>query len=215
MPVPAVPPLDAEGFAAIIPVSRETLARITAYVELLIKWNQRINLIGPQTVSDIWRRHILDSAQVIRYLSAEPGTLVDIGTGAGLPGMVLAILGVPHIHLVESDARKAAFLIEAARITGVTVNIHVSRIEAVSVIPATSIVSRALAPLSLLLGYAERFLKPGASCYFHKGSHWSDELADARQTWHFTPTIHQSLSDPLGVIIQLESIARERRPSTD
>jgi len=215
MPVPHQPPLDGAGFAGIIPVSRETLARLTAYVDLLIKWNQRINLIGPQTVADIWRRHILDSAQLIRFLSPERGALVDIGTGAGLPGMVLAILGVSDIHLVESDARKAAFLMEASRVTGAAVNIHIARIEAVPVIPATYIASRALAPLSLLLGYAERFLKPGASCYFHKGSHWSDELADARQTWHFTPIIHQSLSDPLGVVLHLESITRERRPSTD
>jgi len=215
MPVPALSPLNEQGFAEIIPVSRETLARLTAYVDLLTKWNQRINLIGPQTIADIWRRHILDSAQLIRFLPQERGTLVDIGTGAGLPGMVLAILGLSDIHLVESDARKAAFLMEASRVTGAKVHIHISRIESIAAIPAAHVVSRALAPLSLLLGYAERFLKPGASCYFHKGSHWSDELADARQTWHFTPTIHQSLSDPLGVVLQLESIARERRPSTD
>src|SRR6185437_15675534 len=111
-------PLSRDGFARLTGVSRETLDRLEAYVALLRSWNRRINLVGRATIGDVWRRHILDSWQLQAQLDPEKRPLVDIGSGAGLPGVVLAILGAPAVHLIEVDLRKAAFLAEALRVTG-------------------------------------------------------------------------------------------------
>src|SRR5579871_1507956 len=102
--------LTPESFAEILRVSRETLARLQTYVDLLTRWNTKINLVGADTLADVWRRHILDSGQLVRHIDRSVRSLVDLGSGAGLPGLVLAILGVPDVHLIEADQRKAAFL---------------------------------------------------------------------------------------------------------
>jgi 16S rRNA (guanine527-N7)-methyltransferase len=205
----SAPPLTQAGFAALIDVSRETQERLAAYVALLTKWNARINLVGPATMPDVWRRHILDSAQVHPRI-ADAGTLVDLGSGAGLPGLILAILGGPQVHLIESDARKCAFLHEAARVTGTAVTIHNRRIEAAPAIAADIVTARALAPLAQLLDHAVRFLKPAGKCVFLKGARQADELTEARKTWHMGVTERPSLSDPSGVILEVESPVRER-----
>jgi 16S rRNA (guanine527-N7)-methyltransferase len=196
-------------FAALIDVSRETRDRLVAYVALLAKWNAKINLVGPATLPDVWRRHILDSAQIHGQV-ADAAVLVDLGSGAGLPGLILAILGGPQVHLIESDARKCAFLHEAARVTGTAVTIHNKRIEAVPRIEADVVTARALAPLAQLLDHAVRFLKPAGKCVFLKGARQADELTEARKTWHMSVAERPSLSDPSGVILEVESPARER-----
>jgi 16S rRNA (guanine527-N7)-methyltransferase len=196
-------------FAKLVDVSRETQDRLAAYVALLAKWNAKINLVGPATLPDVWRRHILDSAQIHAQV-AEAAVLVDLGSGAGLPGLVLAILGGPQVHLIESDARKCAFLHEAARVTGTRVTIHNKRIEAVPRIEADVVTARALAPLAQLLDHAVRFLKPAGKCVFLKGARQADELTEARKTWHMSVAERPSLSDPSGVILEVESPARER-----
>jgi len=206
-----VTPLTAAEFAAQVPVSRETLDRLTLYTELLGKWTRKINLVAPQSMADVWRRHILDSAQLFRLLPRETGTLVDLGSGAGLPGLVLAILGVPDVHLVESDLRKAAFLQEAARQTGTKITIHAKRIEAAPAIQADIVTARALARLAILLEHAQKFLKPSGACYFLKGALLADELTEARESWHMEVSEFPSLSDASGVIVKLESIVRERQ----
>jgi 16S rRNA (guanine527-N7)-methyltransferase len=182
----------------------DQVLRLEAYLELLAKWTKRINLVGPATMADPWDRHILDSAQLMVYLPAGTQTLVDLGSGAGLPGLILALLGVPEVHLVESDLRKCAFLREVARVTGTSVTIHGKRIDAVPAIAADVVTARALAPLDMLLGYAERFLKPGAQCLFLKGARYGDELTEARKSWHMTVTEYASRSDPSGVILKIE-----------
>ena len=202
-------PLTAAGFAELVDVSRETQERLAAYVALLTKWNAKINLVGPATLPDVWRRHILDSAQIHAQV-AGVGTLVDLGSGAGLPGLILAILGGPQVHLIESDARKCAFLHEAARVTGTSVTIHNKRIEAAPAIEADIVTARALAPLVQLLDHAVRFLKPGGKCVFLKGARQADELTEARKTWHMVVTERPSRSDPSGTILEVESPARER-----
>ena len=202
-------PLTAAGFAELVDVSRETQERLAAYVALLTKWNAKINLVGPATLPDVWRRHILDSAQIHGQI-AGAGTLVDLGSGAGLPGLILAILGGPQVHLIESDARKCAFLHEAARVTATTVTIHNKRIEAAPAIEADIVTARALAPLAQLLDHAIRFLKPGGKCVFLKGARQADELTDARKTWHMVVAERPSRSDPSGTILEVESPARER-----
>ena len=121
--------MNADDFRQAAGVSRETLERLTAYADLLVKWQAKINLVGPDTIPSLWRRHFLDSAQVFPLLPQGIHRLVDMGSGAGFPGLVLAVMGVGDVHLIESDARKCAFLREAARITGTPVTVHNARIE--------------------------------------------------------------------------------------
>jgi 16S rRNA (guanine527-N7)-methyltransferase len=203
------PPLDAKGFADLVPVSRETLARLEAYAALLVRWSARINLIGRDTIPDLWRRHILDSAQLQPFIPTAARGLIDLGSGAGLPGLVLAILGVPGVELVEADSRKCAFLREAVRITEVPVAIRGCRIQAVPAHPVDVVTARALAPLDRLLGLAEPFLAPGSECLLLKGERVEDELTLARRHWTMAASLHQSCSDPRGVVLRLQQVARE------
>jgi 16S rRNA (guanine527-N7)-methyltransferase len=203
-------PLSEAGFAERITVSAEQRERLRAYVELLGKWNRKINLVAASTLADVWRRHILDSAQLLPLLPPGTESLIDLGSGAGLPGLILAILGVPETHLIESDTRKAAFLREAARVTCTPIKIHPARLEAVSQISADVLTARALAPLSVLLEYSSRFLKPDGSCYFLKGQRWAEEITEARRHWHFVSSEIPSLSEASGIVLKLESLVRER-----
>ena len=203
------PLLDAQGFAELIPVSRETLARLEAYAALLTQWSARINLVGRDTLGDLWRRHILDSAQLYPMVPRTAHGLIDLGSGAGLPGLVLAIFGVPGVELVEADSRKCAFLREAARIAEVPVAIRGCRIQAVPPHPVDVVTARALAPLDRLLGLAEPFLAPGTECLLLKGERVEDELTLARRHWRMTASLHQSRSDPRGVVLRLQQVTRE------
>jgi 16S rRNA (guanine527-N7)-methyltransferase len=209
--VPPKPALGPEGFAEIIPVSRETLARLEAFAELLVRWSARINLVGRDTIADLWRRHILDSAQLAAFVPEAARSVIDLGSGAGLPGMVLALLGVPSVELVEADSRKCAFLREAGRVTGADVLIYPCRIEAVPRHRVDVVTARACAPLGRLLGYAEPFLALGSECLFLKGERVGEELALARNGWTMTAALHPSLSDPRGSVLHLQQIARQKR----
>ena len=189
-------------------VSRETLDRLAVYLELLQRWQRRINLVGAATLADPWRRHILDSGQLWRLWPPGARVLADLGSGAGLPGLVLAILGAPVTHLIESDRRKAAFLREAARACGVDVTVHASRLEDVPPLQADVITARALAPLPVLLGLAERHAKPGTVCLFLKGRTAANELTAARETWTMNLAREPSLSDPEGQIVIISEMNR-------
>ncbi len=201
-------------------VSRETLDRLILYADLLQRWQARINLVGPATLPDLWRRHMLDSAQLMAHLPAPVGalTLADIGSGAGFPGLVLAALGVGqggvgqgessqssgHVHLIESDARKCAFLREAARIMGLSsVTIHTRRIEAAALPRLVDCVTaRALAPLDQLLTYTRRLLRPGGIALFLKGESWQAEIGAAQAAGHyFTYQAHPSITQPGAVVL--------------
>jgi 16S rRNA (guanine527-N7)-methyltransferase len=206
MPNPSV--LTPEEFAGTTNVSRETLSRLQVYVDLLVAWNRRINLVGPRTLDDVWRRHILDSAQLRPLIPKAARVLVDLGSGAGLPGLVLAILGVAEVHLVETDARKCAFLREAARVTGARVLLHAQRLETVTGFAADVVTARALAPLSTLLYYAERFVGAHSILLFPKGSTAVEELTEARKAWKMREMLHPSVSDPSGTILRLEEVSR-------
>ncbi|MGD9509059.1 MAG: 16S rRNA (guanine(527)-N(7))-methyltransferase RsmG, partial [Geminicoccaceae bacterium] len=116
--------LSPDEAGAILGVSRETLERLQVYLDLLERWQRRINLIGKTTLADPWRRHIVDCGQLWRRWPVQSGRTVDLGSGAGLPGIILAILGSPEVHLIESDQRKAAFLREAARACDVQITVH-------------------------------------------------------------------------------------------
>ncbi len=200
--------LGEEGFAARIAVSRETLERLTLYLELLRRWQRAINLVGPATLADPWRRHMLDSAQLLCHLPAPASPLVDLGSGAGFPGMVLALLGVPEVALIEADQRKVQFLREVARATGAAVTVHAERIERLTGWPAAVVTARALAPLPRLLPLAERFLAAPGVCLFLKGRALARELIDAGKSWHMVPEMFPSASSSSGIVLKLRGVGR-------
>ncbi|MGE0719547.1 MAG: 16S rRNA (guanine(527)-N(7))-methyltransferase RsmG, partial [Alphaproteobacteria bacterium] len=182
--------------------------RLSAYLDLLARWNPRINLVAAPTLRDPWRRHVLDSAQLLPDVSQRQGALADLGTGAGFPGLVLAILGRADVILIESDQRKCAFLREVARLAGVAVDIRNGRMEAIPPAGAAIVTARACAPLATLLGYAERHLAPGGVAIFLKGRNMASELADAGESWRFAEMRRPSLADAEGWVIRLEDIRR-------
>lgn len=191
-------------------VSRETLERLHAYADLLIKWQARINLVGPETTPRLWHRHFLDSAQVFPLLPQGIHRLVDMGSGAGFPGLVLAVMGAPDVHLIESDARKGAFLREAARVTATPVTVHTARIEAVAPLAADVVTARALAPLEKLLAWAAPHLLPHGHCLFLKGRGHEDELTTASKEWNITFERTPSRTDALGAILHCREVHRGR-----
>jgi 16S rRNA (guanine527-N7)-methyltransferase len=206
--------LTSEDFNKLLNVSRETLERLKAYVDLLTLWNPRINLVSPTTLSDVWRRHILDSAQLYSHIAQDRRTLVDLGSGAGLPGVILAILGIPDVHLIEQDQRKVVFLREALRITKTGATIHPTRIDRTKPFVADVITSRALAPLPKLLELSQRFQGSNTICLFLKGQMVEQELTDSLKTWKMTITRWPSQSDPSGSILRLENISRDLSASS-
>ena len=189
-------------------VSRETLARLARHLELLGRWQKRINLVGPATLADPWRRHVLDSAQLAPFIP--PGRrIADIGSGAGFPGLVLAILRGGPVDLIESDARKAAFLHEAVRATGAPARVHNARAESLA-LTADVVTARACAPLDRLLELALPLLAPGGRCVFPKGARAGEELDAARARWRMTARRHPSLSAPDGAILELDGLSHAR-----
>jgi 16S rRNA (guanine527-N7)-methyltransferase len=204
-----------EEAGRLLNVSRETLGRLQAYVDLLQKWQRRINLVSATTLPLVWQRHIVDSAQLAHYLPADAAEIVDLGSGAGLPGLILAIVAERPVHLIESDARKCAFLREAARITGARVKVHRSRAEDLPSWPADVLTARALAPLPRLLELGEGFIDPNRTvCLFLKGREAEQELTDSAKHWNMRVERFASLSDPSGSILRLSGVQRLRDRNT-
>ena len=206
-------PYGPDDLARDLGVSRETIERLTVYADLLRRWQAKLNLVGPDTLGDIWRRHILDSGQLIRHLPAEFDVLYDIGSGAGLPGLILSILGVANICLVESDLRKAAFLREAARITGAPVSVHAGRLETLKSDSAAGkrrvLTARAVAPLESLLDLARPLIALDTICLFNKGANAAAEIEHARRHWSMRLETLPSLSDARGVILRIDELAHD------
>ena len=201
-------PLSPERFAEIAGVSRETLDRLRLYADLLEKWQRTVNLVARSTLDDPWRRHFLDSAQLVPYLPAELPTITDIGSGAGFPGLVLAIVTGRPTELIEADARKGAFLREAARVTGAPVTVTTARIESVAAGENKSVdilTARALAPLANLCETAAAL--DARCCVFLKGAQWRDELTLARKSWKMKIETFASLTAADACILRLTDIA--------
>ena len=212
-------PLDAAGFREGTGVSRETSDRLALYADLLAKWQRRINLVGPKTLPDVWRRHMLDSAQLHPLLPEPARTVADLGSGAGFPGLVLAAMEadrVPgarrQVHLIESDTRKAAFLREAARRMGVSdsVSVQARRIDALERLAVDVVTARALAPVGTLLDYARRLTGGTPLCLFLKGKRLESELTDAKSAWYLKYHLVPSVADPSGTILTIEDFADVR-----
>ncbi len=188
-------------------VSRETLERLHAYADLLIRWQARINLIGSGTVDETWRRHFVDSAQLFSLVEQPHEPLIDLGSGAGFPGLVLAIMGLPNVTLVESNARKCAFLREVARITGTSVEIVNSRIEMFHVKHRVqTVTARALTELDGLLNYAHPLLADDGICLFPKGKNVEAELTAASKRWNMEVTRIRSISDDEATILKIRGL---------
>ena len=192
-------------------VSRETSDRLRLLVSLLEKWNPKINLVSKSTLSDIWNRHILDSTQIYRLLESDDRRWVDIGSGGGFPGLVIAILAAGDgrsnaVTLIESDQRKCVFLRTVLRETGVSAKVLSERIEQATPQNADVLTARALADLPKLLAFAARHLNEEGFALFPKGVTWEKELAAAQKLWSFEYDVTKSKTEPNSVILKVGKI---------
>ena len=191
-------------------VSRETFARIERYVALLDDWRQRINLIGPREMDHIWERHVLDSAQLLP-ITGHGARIVDMGAGAGFPGLVLAceaMGGDGHVTLMESVGKKCAFLNAVISELGLPARALNRRIEDVPAERVDFITARALAPLSRLVSYAAPWIGLGATALFFKGEHWREELTQAQEYWTLAYEAIPSRTNEAGVILKIMEVER-------
>ncbi|MFZ0571239.1 MAG: 16S rRNA (guanine(527)-N(7))-methyltransferase RsmG [Rhodomicrobium sp.] len=201
---------NAAEFARAFSVSHETVEKLELYGRLLIQWQKAVNLVAPATIPQLWQRHFADSAQLLR-LAPRAKIWVDLGSGGGFPALVIAIMLANQeeccVHLIESNARKCAFLSEAARQTGAPARVHNARIADVAAsgaVPAAGVVTaRALAPLDALLELALPFFGNASAALFLKGREAGVEIAEARKRWVFNLKIHPSISDAQGQILEI------------
>lgn len=204
---------DAASFAAITGATPAQIADLEQYRSYLTDWNQRMNLVGPATLDVFWSRHAWDSAQILP-LAPEAKTWADLGTGAGLPGIVLAILGKGrpgfHVHLVDSLAKRCRFLTEVVTALDLPATVHNSRAEDLS-LAVDIVTARACAPLSRLFGYAQPYFKRGATGLFLKGQDVASDLEEATRSWDFEADVLPSLSDARGRIVRVRRLGRGRK----
>ena len=215
-PISPVLSSDKAAALALAPVSRETEARLDRYVDLLVQWQAKTNLVAPSTLPNLWTRHIADSLQLLD-LAPSAKTWVDLGSGGGFPGVVLAcaLADTPgaNIHLIERNAKKAAFLREAIRVTSAAGTVHLADIgDSVDRIagPIDCITARALAPLHQLVGFAEPVVRRGAKALFLKGQDVEAELTEATKYWNIDPRLHSSRTSGNGWIVELDRIERRK-----
>ncbi|HEV7440899.1 MAG TPA: 16S rRNA (guanine(527)-N(7))-methyltransferase RsmG [Methylobacterium sp.] len=204
---------DRDRVLAAAGVSRETAAKLDLYVAQLRRWQSVKNLVGPATLSEVWTRHVADALQLLD-LAPEATRWLDLGSGAGIPGLILAIAGADRpgftVDLVESNARKCAFLTEAARLTGAPARVHNARIEDVigRLAGAEIVCARALANLDQLLAWTEPLLKMGTTGLFPKGRDVEAELTQAAQRWRFVYDLHPSRTDSAARIVRVTDLSR-------
>jgi len=213
-PEPAPPEVtDAESFARVSGATAEQVAALDRYRVLLAEWNANMNLVGPATLDVFWSRHAWDSAQLLR-LAPEALTWADLGTGAGLPGVVLAVLGKAregfHVHLVESLAKRCRFLSAVVEELDLPATVHNDRAENID-LTVDIVTARACAPLHRLFGYAQPYFRRGAKGLFLKGQDVASDLEEATRYWEFEAGIVSSLSDPRGRIVRVRRLGRARK----
>lgn len=193
-------------------VSRETIQALTEFHDILLKWNKKINLVSTSSTSEVWNRHIWDSAQLMEYAS-DAKEWVDIGAGGGFPGLVIAIISkqvfpTRSVTLVESDQRKSAFLRTIVRTFGLSAKVLTDRVEELEPLNADVLSARALASLPVLLGYADRHLKSEGKALFLKGQTWKKEVQTARDSWSFDLNTHTSKTSPDAAVLEMKDIMR-------
>lgn len=206
--------MNREGFSEAFDVPRETMERLDVYVGLLQKWSLAINLLGPTESDYIWERHISDCGQLLAHVPAHARSWLDLGSGAGLPGLVMAILcdrreDAITFDLLDADKRKGAFLREAGRQTMTKINVIAERSEDVAACAYDVISARAFAPLRRLFRYAEPFASKETTLLLHKGRNVDAELEDASEEWSIDAQILPSLTDPEGAILRISSFVKK------
>ena len=196
-----------------IDVSRETREKFNRYAELLLKWQKVVNLVSNSTLEDMTSRHFLDSAQLIKHIPDKRVKLADMGSGAGFPGLVLAMMGIKEVHLIESDVRKATFLREISREIQTRVFVYDGRVENTIIPNLNFITARALAPLKDLLTLAEKLSTPTQdyTCLFMKGEKTEEEIIKAQKQWDFKIETIQSITSPEGKILKINNIKRLKK----
>ena len=193
-------------------LSDEVERQLRLFVDLLLRWNATVNLVAARDSETVWDRHVADSLQLMPLLHPATARGVDLGSGAGFPGLVLALAAGIPFDLIESDRRKAAFLRTAAQETAAPVTVHACRIEDAQVAPAPLVTARALAPLPRLLALAAPFLAPGGMCLFLKGRGVEAELTEAGTQWRIQVERSASTTAPDGVVLTITGIARRTEP---
>lgn len=208
-------PLTPGAFAELAGVSRETLARLKLYAAMLEDWGTRHNLMSRASAADLWRRHFWDSAQLVPLVPKGAATLVDLGSGAGFPGLVLAeCLRQPGIKmtLIEATAKKCRFLEAVRDRLGLDVEVRCGRVEGAPRQSFDVVTARAVAPLPTLLSYAQRFYGPHTMGLFLKGQNVDAELTEAHKSWKMRVKRHLSRSDSSGVILEVRELRSAARP---
>ena len=204
---------DAESFARAAGADAQQMGDLERFRRLLAAWNEKMNLVGPATLEVFWNRHAWDSAQLLK-LAPEARVWADLGAGAGLPGLVLAVLGKGrqgfHVHLVESMAKRCRFLAEVVGGLELPATVHNERAENLE-LAVDIVTARACAPLSRLLGYAQPYLRQGALGLFLKGQDVAAELEEASRSWDLDADTVASLSDPRGQIVRVRRLGRARK----
>jgi 16S rRNA (guanine527-N7)-methyltransferase len=201
---------DRAAFLAANDVSRETLDRLDRVIDTLDDWRTRSNLIGPREWPVIWTRHVADCFQILDLIP-EHAKVVDLGSGAGFPGLIIAAARpAGHVTMIESVGKKCAFLRAAIEAAGLNATVRQERVESVEPMPADFVTARAFAPLPKLLDYAAPWLKRGASGLFFKGERWKEELTDASQTWNFAHEAIPSRVGGSGTILIIRELRGDR-----
>lgn len=210
---PEISAMDAEEFARLSGATPAQIADLERFRVLLAEWNEKMNLVGPATLEVFWSRHAWDSAQLLK-IAPDALTWADLGAGAGLPGVVLAILGKGrpgfHVHLVESMAKRCRFLTEVVSALDLPATVHNERAENLK-LDVDIVTARACAPLWRLLGYARPYFQRGALALFLKGQDVASELEEATRYWDFEADSLPSLSDPRGQIVRVRRLGRGRK----
>ncbi|MDC3234664.1 16S rRNA (guanine(527)-N(7))-methyltransferase RsmG [Candidatus Puniceispirillum sp.] len=196
--------MKADEVGELLNVSRETLCKFEAYLTLLEKWQRRINLVANSTMANVWQRHILDSAQLVKFYPPNTKKILDVGSGAGFPGLVLAIMGNVEVDLVESDQRKAIFLSTVIRSLSLPAKVYNQRIEALPNLSPDVITARAVAPVSKLMELIENQISPDTVCLFLKGESVEGELTELQTYSTMVPVNHPSLSGANGFVLELK-----------
>lgn len=194
-------------------VSRETFDRLKAYEASLHEWQQKFNLVSNASLENAWERHFLDSVQLYNLIPENAKTLVDFGSGAGFPGMVLAIMAfekTPYlkVSLIESITKKTVYLNEVKNITGINVEIINNRVENIKTNPVDVITSRAMCSLTELMTYTQKFAGPKTVCIFPKGKKYLEEVAEAHKQWQFSYQVVPSEQSEEGVILVITKISK-------
>ena len=202
-----------ERLARLMNVSRETLSRLDLFAGLLEKWNPKINLVSPATLPDLWNRHFLDSAQLFQHIGPSATRVADLGSGGGFPAIVLSILlkeTAPdtEVTMLESDARKGAFLRTAQRELALNCHVVTERIETATPQDAQAVTARALAPLPKLLSFVDRHLAKTGTAILQKGANWEAEVEEALVNWSFKVQNYTSITDDSAVVLTLTDLER-------